>query len=131
MGRVAELNHALGQIVSACQAKQITPKESTEYHYSACIESIAKSLAWYMDRTEKLDRYEPEETIYSEEGEVIFNGDLISRKEVIERLKEDIKVCGMVDTFAKMIEEWINEIPAAMSNGVKENPNGEQNKSCE
>lgn len=59
MGRVAELNRAIDSINEMKESGTILSVE-TAYLVSVPIllESIAKSLAWYMDRTEKRDRYD-------------------------------------------------------------------------
>lgn len=58
MGRVAKLHYSLEQITRNCKEKNVSYEEAKQLHLGACIESIADSLAWYMDRTEKRDRYD-------------------------------------------------------------------------
>ena len=58
MGKVAKLHYGLEQITKNYKEKNINFETAEQLHLGACIESIADSLAWYMDRTEKRDRYE-------------------------------------------------------------------------
>ena len=58
MGRVAKLHYGLEQITKNYKENNINFEEAKQLHLGACIESIADSLAWYMDRTEKRDRYD-------------------------------------------------------------------------
>jgi len=58
MGRVAKLHYGLEQITKNYKEKNINFETAEQLHLGTCIESIADSLAWYMDRTEKRDRYD-------------------------------------------------------------------------
>lgn len=58
MGRVAKLHYGLEQITKNYKEKNIDYEAAKQLHLGACVESIADSLAWYMDRTEKRDRYD-------------------------------------------------------------------------
>lgn len=58
MGKVAKLHYGLEQITKNYREKNINFETAEQLHLGACIESIADSLAWYMDRTEKRDRYD-------------------------------------------------------------------------
>lgn len=59
MGRVAEINRNIMAINKMKEEGKI-PDVGTLYTVLVplYLESIAKSLAWYMDRTEKRDRYD-------------------------------------------------------------------------
>ena len=113
MGRVAELNRDISQIQDEINKKTMNSETGRVWAEAVCLEHIAKSLAWYMDRTEKLDRYEPETTS--------DDGDLISRAICTNFLVGNLNAYahsrfaeGSIEQkiiLAIPMEEWIKEIP--------------------
>lgn len=106
MGRVAKLHYGLEQITKNYREKNINFEEAKQLHLGACIESIADSLAWYMDRTEKMDRYDDEPVSVN--------------KDTAEAIKEKLKKYAysnygmnqdICDAIVELpIEQWLDEV---------------------
>ena len=125
MGRVANLNNDIRVLQKAVASKEMTIERAAELSKSISLEHIAKSLCWYMDRVEKMDRYEPVENT----GDVI-----ISKEELAKELRKRLDSYGKSSELNTKeyeliiglpIEEWLDEIF-----GIKVNAD-ESNKETE
>lgn len=111
MGKVAKLHYGLEQITKNYKEKNINFEVAQQLHLGACIESIADSLAWYIDRTEKRDRYD--DALPPDELSEELNKKLTAYAYSNYGNNQDI--CDVIMELP--IELWINEIKEGTDHG--------------
>ena len=106
MGRVAKLHYGLEQITKYYREKKINYELAEKIHLSTCIESIAESLAWYCDRTEKMDRYDDEPvSVNKDTAEAIK---LKARTYAYSNYGANPDICDAI--LELPIEQWLDEV---------------------